>query len=148
MNNCFLEANLIFRSLNSSDIKYSWFALLHTWEVHQGYFFCGQMFSPGKIQGMPFLVSPNTHTHTHTHIFLSIWGFLVVVAVQSLSRVQFFASPWTAARQASLCFTISWSLLRFVSIESVMLSNHLILCHSLLLLPSVFPSISSWHVVQ
>ena len=48
---------------------------------------------------------------------------------------------WTAASQASLCFTISWNLLRFMSIVSVMLSNHLILCHPLLLLPSIFPSI-------
>ena len=52
-----------------------------------------------------------------------------------------FATPWTAALQASLCFTISQSLLKFVSIESVILSNHLILCHPLLLLPSIFPGI-------
>ena len=50
-------------------------------------------------------------------------------------------TPWTAARQASPSFTISQSLLKLLSIQSVMLSNHLILCHSLLLLPSVFPSI-------
>ena len=58
-----------------------------------------------------------------------------------LSRVQLFATPWTAARQASLSFTDSWSLLKLVSIESVMLSIHLVLCHPLLLLPSVLPSI-------
>ena len=51
------------------------------------------------------------------------------------------ATPWTAAHQASLSFTISWSLLKLTSIESVMLSNHLIFCHPLLLLPSIFPSI-------
>ena len=56
------------------------------------------------------------------------------------SRVQLFATPWTAARQAPLSFTISWSLLKLMSIELVMPSNHLILCHPLLL-PSVFPSI-------
>ena len=50
-------------------------------------------------------------------------------------------TPWTAARQASLSFTISWSLIKLMSVESVMLSNHLVLCHPLLLLPSVFPSI-------
>ena len=55
--------------------------------------------------------------------------------------VQLFVTPWTAAHQASLSFTISQSLLKFMSIESVMLSNHLILCHPLLLLPSVFPII-------
>ena len=52
-----------------------------------------------------------------------------------------FTTPWTAACQASLSFTISWSLLKFMAIESVMPSNHLILCHPLLLLPSIFPSI-------
>ena len=62
---------------------------------------------------------------------------LVVVAVQSLSRVWLFATSWTAARQA---FTISWSLLKFMSIELVTLSNHLILCHFLLHLPSIFSS--------
>ena len=61
-----------------------------------------------------------------------------------LSHVRLFATPWTAALQASLSFTISWSLLKLMSIESVMPSNHLILCHSLLLLPSIFPSIESF----
>ena len=65
-----------------------------------------------------------------------------VVVFQLLSRVRLFATPWTAACQASLSFTISWSLLRLMSIESVMPSNHLILCCPLFLLPSVFPSIS------
>ena len=62
-------------------------------------------------------------------------------SVQSLSRVWLFVTPRTAARQASLSITNSRSLLKFTSIESVMPSNHLILCHPLLLLPSVFPSI-------
>ena len=62
-------------------------------------------------------------------------------SVQSLSRVRLFATPWTAARQASLSITKSWGLLKLVSIESVMPSNHLILCHPLLLLPSIFPSV-------
>ena len=61
--------------------------------------------------------------------------------VQSLSHVQLFAAPWTAARQASLFITNSQSLLKLMSIESVMTSNHLILCRPLLLLPSIFPSI-------
>ena len=52
-----------------------------------------------------------------------------------------FATPWTAACQASLSFTISWSLLKFMSIESVMPSNHIVLCQPLPLLPSLFPSI-------
>ena len=62
-------------------------------------------------------------------------------SVQSLSRVQLFATPWTAARQASLSITNSWSLPKLMSIESVMPSNHLILYRPLLLLPSIFPSI-------
>ena len=59
----------------------------------------------------------------------------------SLSHVQLFATPWTAACQASLSITISWNLLKLMSIESVMPSSHLILCHPLLLLPSIFPNI-------
>ena len=61
--------------------------------------------------------------------------------VQSLCCVQLFVTPWTAARQASLSITNSCSLLKLLSIESVIPPNHLILCHPLLLLPSVFPSI-------
>ena len=61
--------------------------------------------------------------------------------VRLLSHVQLFVIPWTAACQASLSFTISQSLLKLICIESVMPSNHLILCHPLLLLPSIFPSI-------
>ena len=62
-------------------------------------------------------------------------------SVQSLSCVQLFATPWTAARQASLSITNSRNLLKLMSIESVMPSSHLILCHPLLLPPSIFPSI-------
>ena len=66
---------------------------------------------------------------------------LVVIVVQSLSHVWLFANPWTAAHLAFLSFTISWSLLKLMPIESVMPSNHLILCCPLLLLSSIFPSI-------
>ena len=62
-------------------------------------------------------------------------------SVESLSRVQLLVTPWTAAQQASLSITNSWSLLKLMSIESVMPSKHLILCHPLLLQPSIFPSI-------
>ena len=62
-------------------------------------------------------------------------------SVQSLSRVWLFATPWTVACQASLCITNSRSLLKLMSVELVMPSNHLILCHPLVLLPSIFPSI-------
>ena len=66
--------------------------------------------------------------------------YRIFSSVQSLSRVQLFATPWAAACQASLSITNSRSLLKFMSVESVMPSNHLILCHPLLLL-SIFPSI-------
>ena len=63
------------------------------------------------------------------------------ISVQSLSRVQLFATPWIAACQASLSITNSWSSLKLMSIQSVMPSSHLILCRPLLLLPSILPSI-------
>ena len=65
---------------------------------------------------------------------------MYTVVVQLVSHDQLFATSWTAAHQASLSFN-SWTLLKLMSVESVMPSNHLILCHSLLLLPSIFPSI-------
>ena len=65
----------------------------------------------------------------------------ILQSVQSLSHFWLFATPWTAAHQASLSITNSQSLLKLMSIESVMPSNYLILCHPLLLLPSIFPSI-------
>ena len=79
------------------------------------------------------------------HVKYHVWNelcFLIhcLSSVQLLSRVWFFATPWTAACQASLFITNSQSLLKLMSIESVMSSKHLILCHPLLL-PSVFPSI-------
>ena len=86
-------------------------------------------FMPHKIQEMP------RDVHMWTCLF--IWDLLL----QSLSRAQLFATPWTAARQASLSITDSQSLLKLMSIELVMPSNHLILCRPLLLLPSIFPSI-------
>ena len=70
-----------------------------------------------------------------------VYLFSPIVVIQLLSRVQLFATPWTAAGQASLSITNSRSLLKLMSIESVMPSNHLILCHPLLLLPSISPSI-------
>ena len=67
---------------------------------------------------------------------------LYIVVIQLLSGVWLFVTQWTAAHQASLSFTISQTLLKLMSIESVMPSNHLVLCRPLLLLPSIFPSIS------
>ena len=71
-----------------------------------------------------------------------IWtSWFIFIVIQLLSCVQLVVTPWTAAHQASLPFAISWSLLTLMSIESMMPSNHLILCHPLLLLPSIFPSV-------
>ena len=70
-----------------------------------------------------------------------VLSFTSVSSVQSLSRVRLFATPWTAARQASLSISNSWSFLKLMSVESVMPSNRLILCRPLLLPPSIFPSI-------
>ena len=74
-----------------------------------------------------------------TFLVCIIWS--KISSVQSLSHVWLFATPWIAALQASLSITNTQSLLKLMSIESVMPSNHLILCHPLLLLPSFFPSI-------
>ena len=75
--------------------------------------------------------------HLATSIFIRYWLLLLVVFSHRFTS----ATPWTAARQASLSLTMSRSLPKFMSIESVMPFNHLILCHPLILLPSIFPSI-------
>ena len=76
------------------------------------------------------------HNRYYTQLIL-----LRISSVQSLSHVLLFVTPWTVACQASLSITNSWSSSKLMSTESVMPSNHLILCHPLLLLPSIFPSI-------
>ena len=78
------------------------------------------------------------------HSFFHVWLFVV----QSLSCAQLFATPWTAAHQTSLSFTISQSLLKLMSIELVIPSNRLILCCPLLLLPSIFPESKSFPMSQ
>ena len=83
----------------------------------------------------------HTHTHTHTHI-------LQFSSVQLLSRVRLFATPWIPARQASLSITNSWISLRLTSIESVIPSSHLTLCHPLLLLLPIPPIISLFQWVN
>ena len=89
-----------------------------------------------------FLISDSkTEPRSNDNLVIISTSVMQISSVQSLSRVRLFATPWTAARQASLSITNSWSLLKLMSIESVMPSNHLILCHHLILLPSIFPSI-------
>ena len=88
--------------------------------------------SPGERKGHPLQYSGLENSMDNIVQFIS---------VQSLSHVRIFATPWTVACQASLSFTISQRLLKLMPIESVMPSNHLILCHPLLLPPSIFTSI-------
>ena len=90
--------------------------------------------SPGEGKGYPLQYSGLENSMDYGWSVGHDW-------VQSLSHVQLFATPWTAARQASLFITNSWSPPKPMFIESVMPSNYLILCHPLLLLPSIFPSI-------
>ena len=99
---------------------------------------CGVPLPSGLV--FKFILPPRG-THLEGKLTKSHPSPILLVAVQLLSDVQVFVTPWTAARQASLSITNSRSSLTLMSIYSVMPSNHLILCHSLLLLPSVFPSI-------
>ena len=84
-------------------------------------------------QGRKILIYPQQNGLKHS--------FIQFTSVQLLSHVRLFATPWIAAHQASLTITISWSSLRLTCIESVMPSSYLILCHPLLLLPPIPPSI-------
>ena len=81
------------------------------------------------------------HLHQKALEFLCFLPLKWLLLLFSHCHVRLFANPWTAAHQASLSFTIFWSLPKLMFIESVMPSNHLILCHPLLLLTSIFPSI-------
>ena len=105
----------------------------HSFHMHLSY--PGPVFCVGLLGGLFF---PSW----------ALWGLTGGIgmqpegwSVQSLSLILLFVTPWTAACQASLSITNSQSFLKLMSIESVMPSNHLILCHPLLLLPSIFPSI-------
>ena len=96
--------------------------------------------------------SSNGHHHPseinseHCSLFVDlISGLTMVVVVQPLRHAPLFVTPWTAARPASLSFSVSQRLLKPMCIESVMLSNHLVLCHPLFLLPSIFLSIRVFH---
>ena len=106
-----------------------------------------------QCRGLNSIPSPGTRSHMwQLRVHMSQQMILLAItktqckkrktisSVQSLSHSQLFVTPWTAAHQSSLSITNSWNLLKLMSIESVMPSNHLILCHPLLL-PSVFPSI-------
>ena len=91
---------------------------------------------------LSFYFYPSYNLRSQIPLYISVSSHdRIIVTIQSLSHVQLFGALWTTACQSPLSFTVSQSLLKFMSTESVMLSNHLILCHPLLLLPSIFPSI-------
>ena len=100
-------------------------------------FWCSVLVSFSVIGYFPIILLPLISSLVHS------WSenTLSVSSVQLLSWVWLFETPWTAAHQATLSITNSLSLLKLSSIESVMPSNHLILCHPLFLLPSIFPSV-------
>ena len=104
-------------------------------------------FSPGAPSPKIFCLFVTFRRKNHSTAWIILYMSLrfiyintCVVVVQVLNCVWLFTTPWTAAYQASLSFTISWSLFKLTSIESVMPSNHLVFCYPLLLLPSVFLS--------
>ena len=93
-----------------------------------------------------YIFSFGNWTDLLSDIFVCLFVLITLCSVQSLSCVRLFVTPWTAARQASLSITNSQSLLKLMTIESVMPSNHLILCHPLLLLIRVFSNESALHI--
>ena len=93
-----------------------------------------------KFNFCPFIISIKQYVFLFWSV-LVLYPVILLSFVQLLSPVRLFVTPWTAARQASLSITNTQSLFKLMSIESVMLSNHLILCHPLLLPPSIFPNI-------
>ena len=126
---------------NSLEIRSTLNPIFSPWPmqafIYQIFAFFFFLFTSMSIVFLPSDV-PN---HYPKHLLSLTGDSIVVVVVQSLSHVWLFETPWTAARQASLSFTVSRSLFKLMSIESMMPSNHLILCHPFLLLPSIFPSI-------
>ena len=134
MQNYFLIIVIFIVTLNVSGLEPFW---------HQGPVLWKTIFPwPRDVGGCFRMILTRSEQPRSLYVWFTV-GFelLQFHSVQSLSRVQLFATPWTAARQASLFITNSQSLLKLMSIKSVMPSNHLILCHPLLLLPSTFTSI-------
>ena len=129
-----------FLTLTSCSILTKWISLpskqLMVWK--NSFRICIVIYVMLKGQFTVFTFSTLLFHERNKILFLKIFFSIVV---QSLSHVRLFTTPWTVECQASLSFTISWSLLKLMSIESVMSFSHLILCCPLRLLPSVFPSI-------
>ena len=105
---------------------------------------CSHLMSIKLVMPFSIRISQKSSVRQELHLRVEVLTpklFIQFSSVQSLSHVPFFATPWTATLQASLSITNSQSLLKLMSIELVVPSNHLILCHPLLLLPSIFPNI-------
>ena len=117
--------------------------VINKWKI-QNIYSCDRL--THHYHPLEFLISQAHYCKMNTHnLFLFIFVLLLLFiqsSVQSLHRVRLFATPWSAARQASLYITNSQSLLKLISIELVMPFNHLILCHPILCLPAIFPSIT------
>ena len=101
----------------------------------------GETMETVRLMGPRITADGDCSHEVKRHLLFGRTAMINLSSVQSLIRVPLFATPWTAARQASLSITNSWSLLKLMSIESVMPSNHLILCCPPLQPPSIFPSI-------
>ena len=116
--------------------KWHWKSVPMFWEILGPHVFKGfaKLFVPFGPLIPSLVIYPTVVIPNRRNVFI----------IQSLSRAQLFATPWTAARQASLSITNSWSLLKLMSIESVMPSNHPILSCPLLLPPSIFPGIRAF----
>ena len=108
---------------------------MHLGRTHNHFLGCCMQASLKQMQGLCYRV------FRHDAWDLGSFHWAQFSSVELFSRVRLFAAPWTAAHPASLSITTSWSLLKLMSIESAMPSNHLILCHPLLLPPLIFPSI-------
>ena len=128
-------------SMGSQRVGHDWATSLHFCQINNGIFHRLRQIIL-KFVWKHKTTYPEKKTNKHTKIKKEFLTFYCLSF--SHYRVRLFTTPWTAACQASPSFTISWSLLKLMSIESVMPSNHLILCHPLLLLPSVFPASGSF----
>ena len=100
------------------------------------------------LAGWGKFIKSSSHTINKNQNQTYFWRFSFFTSVRFSCSVWLFVIPWTAASQAPLSITKTWSLLKLMSVESVMPSNHLILCRPLLLLPSVFSSVRSFPVSQ
>ena len=138
-----LSILLLSHSLGCSPDLHGWIQV--PWNISSPGFWKGNTEpQPGKAACLRLEMTPELHISLLLTFHCPVLGHVIISSVQSLSRVRLFATPWIAARQASLSVTISQSSLKLTSIKSVMPSSHLILCRPLFLLPPIPPSIRSY----